>query len=430
MSYQETLALENRQAALRCAEVENVDAERGVRMRVLWVSFIGFALMFAAWTMFGVLGIPIQKELGISDVQLAWLSAVAILNGAIWRLPLGVLSDRIGGRKVFLATLIFSAIAALAVSRTNSYTQLMVCAFLVGIGGNSFSVGSAWNAAWFPKKQQGFAMGLFGAGNVGASVTKVIGPSLIAAVPAAGYLSGAIPGGWRFVPALYAGLLLAMAVAVLILTPAKDKTPGNGRAWREMIAPLREVRVWRFSLYYTVVFGAYVALSVTLPKYYVAVYGLDLKHAALMSLPFIFASSLLRPLGGVLSDKFGPRKVTYVVFIVALLGALALFRPVDITTFSALMLVIGIAQGIGKASTIKYIPEYYPKDVGVVVGLVGALAAIGGFVMPPLFAYLKAWSGQPQSLFWVLAALSAVSLIWLHVTVLAMKRNEAHDHHI
>jgi MFS transporter, NNP family, nitrate/nitrite transporter len=396
--------------------------EASTRMRILYLSFTGFALMFAAWTMFGVLGIPIQKELGISDIQLAWLSAIAILNGAIWRLPLGVLADRWGGRAVFIANLLFSALASFLVTRASSYEMLLLCSFLVGIAGNSFTVGSAWNAAWFPKERQGFAMGFFGAGNVGASVTKLIGPWLIALVPVAGLASGVVPGGWRFVPFLYAVLLVVLAILIWFATPRRDRVPGANRSFASMLAPLKQLRVWRFSLYYTVVFGAYVALSVTLPKYYVSVYDLDLKTAALITAPFIFASSLLRPFGGVLSDRFGPRRVTYAVFAIGALCALILFLPLNIYAFTAVIFVMGVTQGLGKASTIKYIPEYYPQDVGAVVGLVGALAALGGFVLPLMFAYLKAWTGVPQSMFWSLFALSFVSLVWLHLVVMQMKR--------
>jgi NNP family nitrate/nitrite transporter-like MFS transporter len=400
------------------------DVSRCEQLRVLWLSFIGFALLFAAWTMFGVLGIPIRKEFGLNDVQFAWLTAVAILNGAIWRLLFGMLADRFGGRVVFLWTLLFSAIASFLVAHASSYQQLMVYAFLVGIAGNSFSVGSTWNAAWFPPKQHGFAMGLFGAGNVGASVTKLIGPALIAVVPTAGLFGGFVPGGWRFVPFLYGVLILMMTLAMLMLAPKNDRKPSHGRPMREMLEPLKEVRVWRFSLYYVVVFGAYVALSVWLPKYFVDVYGLELKAAALATTPFIFASSLLRPVGGWLSDKFGPRKVTYAVFIAGTICCVVLFLPLNVYLFSVVVLILGMTQGIGKASTIKYIPVYYPKDVGAVVGLVGALAALGGFVMPPLFAYLKQWSGQPQSTFWVLAAVTVVSLLWLQIVVMRIRRSE------
>jgi NNP family nitrate/nitrite transporter-like MFS transporter len=398
--------------------------EQTNRAKVLWLSFTGFTLSFAAWLMFGVLGIPIQKQFEFSDVSLAWLSAVAILNGAVWRLPFGMLADRLGGKKTFIGLLLFSSGSAFLVSFAQSFEQLLLFAFLVGLGGNSFSVGSAWNAAWFPPKQQGFAMGLFGAGNVGASVTKLIGPTLIGLVPVAGAFGGWIPGGWRFVPFLYGVLLLAMAISVLLIAPKADKKPGAGRPLSAMLMPLKDLRVWRFSLYYTVVFGAYVAMSAWLPKYFVTVYQLPLAQAALLTTPFIFASSLLRPFGGWLSDRFGPRKVTYGVFIVGSLVSLVLFLPMNLTAFTICVTLLGITQGFGKASTIKYVPEYYPNDVGVVVGLVGSLAALGGFAMPPLFAYLKQWTGQPQSMFWVVFSLTVISLTWLHSVVLRMRRNE------
>ena len=152
---------------------------------------------------------------------------------------------------------------------------------------------------------------------------------------------------------------------------------------------------------------------------------MQLAKAALLTTPFIFASSLLRPFGGWLSDRFGPRRVTYGVFIIGSLVSLLLFMPMDVTAFTICVTLLGITQGIGKASTIKYVPEYYPKDVGVVVGLVGSLAALGGFAMPPLFAYLKVWTGQPQSMFWVVFGITVISLVWLHCVVLRIRRQES-----
>ncbi|MCX6432084.1 MAG: MFS transporter, partial [Actinobacteria bacterium] len=219
------------------------------------MSTLGFTLMFAVWLMFGVLGIPIREEFGLTDVQLSWIVALAVLNGAIWRLPAGIAADRFGGRRVFIAFLLVTAIPAYLVSQATSYTMLLFYAFLVGFAGNSFSVGIAWVSAWWPQDRQGLALGIFGAGNVGASVTKFIGPALIVAVPAAGYMSGVVPGGWRFVPFLYMGLLLAMALATWILTPHREIKPGSGRSLGSMLVPLKQARVWRFSLYYVVVFG-------------------------------------------------------------------------------------------------------------------------------------------------------------------------------
>ena len=164
--------------------------------RVLTLSSICFTVMFAVWLMFGILGVPIQQELGISDVELSWITAVAVLNGSMWRLPAGMLTDRIGGRKMTIALLALTAIPAYLVSTARSYGTLLVLAFLVGFAGNLFSVGIAWNAAWFTRRNQGLALGVFGAGNVGASVTKFIGPPLILGTAGSTYL-GLLPGSCR-----------------------------------------------------------------------------------------------------------------------------------------------------------------------------------------------------------------------------------------
>lgn len=427
------------------------------RNSVLGLSSFAFTLLFAVWLMFGVLGIPIRKEFGLSDEQFAWLSAVAILNGSLWRLLFGIWADRIGGKRLILAILACSAGASYLVSTASSYHQLLLFSFLVGIAGNAFSVGVAWNSAWFPPQHKGFALGIFGAGNVGASVTKFIGPALIALVPAAGLMGGLIPGGWRFVPVLYSALLILTFFAVLFLTPRQEIIPSANRPILDMFKPLKEIRVWRFSLYYVVVFGAYVALSVWLPKYYVDVFGLELKNAALLTALFIFPASLLRPLGGWLSDKFGPRRMMYWVFGLMCCLLLALSMPeghisilvpsesgpvrtleflpwhMNTTLFTFLIFGVGACMGIGKAAVFKYIPEYYPKDVGAVGGLVGMLGALGGFFLPPLFAYAKTLSHMPQSTFAVLFIICALSFVWLHWTVWHLINQEIpgfwHKHH-
>jgi NNP family nitrate/nitrite transporter-like MFS transporter len=402
---------------------EDTRRERGAT-RVLVLSTVAFTLMFAVWLMFGVLGVAIKDELHLNKIQFSWLTAIAVLSGSIWRLPLGIAADRVGGRRVFIWLLIATAIPCFLVSRATSYGGLMACAFFFGIAGNSFSSGIAWNAAWATRARQGFALGTFGAGNVGASVTKLIGPALIVMVPHAGLLGGAIPGGWRIVPVIYTALLILMIGALLLWAPMPDRTPGAGRSWTELLRPLRQVRTWRFGLYYVAVFGAYVALSLWLPNYYKNVFHTSLAKGALLTACFIFPASLLRPVGGWLSDRFGARPVTYVVFGVMLVASVLLSspRPLSLPQFFVLIEVLGIGMGLGKASVYKYIPEYFPNDVGATGGLVGTLGALGGFFLPIGFGYLETASGRPESCFWLMTILMVACLAWLHLVVSGIRR--------
>ena len=419
---------------MRIAEREKPSPER---WNVLALSTIAFTLLFSVWLMLGVLNIPMKKSLGLSDGQVEWLIAAAILAGALPRMAFGIWADRFGGRKVYIGLLLFCAIPTYLLSRATTYPEVLACTLLFGLAGNSFTAGISWNSAWFPNSRKGFALGVVGAGNVGASGTKLLVllvPTVLTMVPAAGLLGGIIPGGWRFVPVLYSILLVIMAVAVYLFTPKVDKMPGAGKPMSELLAPLKYPRVWRFSLYYVVVFGAYVALSGWLPKFYVDTYHLKLREAALLTALFIFPASLLRPVGGWLSDVFGPRVVTYAVFLAMIVALAALcvpdgmyfgmaYRPGP-ALFTALMFVVGCGMGIGKASVYKYIPDYYPEDVGAVGGLVGALGALGGFVLPPLFGYLGRTTGSPRMAFVSLLFLTVVSLAWLHAAVLAIKSGE------
>jgi NNP family nitrate/nitrite transporter-like MFS transporter len=400
--------------------------------RVLLLSTVAFTLLFAVWLMLGVLAVPIQAELGLTKIQFSWLTASAVLSGAILRLPFGILADRIGGRAVMTGLLLVSAVPCFFLSRVGTFGEALAAAFLFGIAGNSFSVGIAWNAAWFERERQGLALGTFGAGNVGASVTKLVGPALMTMVPAAGFAGGLVPGGWRFVPVLYAAALVLMAALVWTCAPGPDRRPGSGRTLASMLGPLSQVRVWRFGLYYVVVFGAYVALSLWLPSYYRSVYGLSLGSASLLTALFIFPASLLRPLGGWLSDRFGARPVTYAVFGAMLLATVPLALPsgalgfdVGPGLFFLFVEVLGVGMGIGKASVYKYIPEYFPKDVGLVGGLVGTLGALGGFFLPLGFGYLEALSARPESCFWVMGGLLLWSFGWLHLVVVGIKRRAA-----
>ncbi len=412
--------------------------------QVLTTSFIAFTLMFAVWLMFGILAQPIREEFGLSNSQYFWITSLAVLNGSIWRLPAGMIADRIGGRAVMLYLLLSGAVAAFLVSLANSYVMLLVLAFLVGFVGNSFSVGVAWNNAWFSDERKGFALGLFGAGNVGASVTKFIGPPLIAATAGTTYWLG-IQGGWRLIPVIYSGLLVLMAIWMYFGTPRQDRKPGASQTIGEMLEPLSDIRVWRFSLYYVVVFGAYVAFSAYLPSYYHYSFGVELWEAGLLAATFIFPASLLRPVGGILSDKFGARPVMYATFLTMLVATGMLMMPnghivlhlsdgsektvlpydINLWWFVFLVFIVGCAMGVGKAAVYKHIPTYFPNNVGSVGGLVGMLGGLGGFFLPLMFSYTQEATGTWSTAWAILFAFVLVSLLWMHMTIFRMHKSQS-----
>ncbi|GHF52975.1 NNP family nitrate/nitrite transporter-like MFS transporter [Deinococcus metalli] len=368
--------------------------------KVVTFSTLGFTLMFAVWVMFAIVGLPIRKQLGLSDAQFTLLTAIPVLTGSLLRLPAGIWADRYGGKKVFTVNMLVTAAFSLALAYANGYSLLLALALGVGLAGVSFAIGNAWIAQWVPTARQGLALGTFGAGNAGASITKLLAPLLIALVPA-GLL---IPGGWHFVPFVFAILLVLCAAATARFTPADTVTP-SGRSVADWLRPLARAQVWRFGLYYVVFFGAYVAYSLFLPKYYVDHYDIPLAEAGLLTALFIFPASLLRPLGGYLSDRFGPRAVTIAAFAIMLLGLLPLMRELPVTTFTLLTTVVGVGMGIGKASTYTLVAQWNPGQMGVVGGLVGMLGGLGGFFLPLIFAALKPTLGA-QSAFITLFVLT------------------------
>lgn len=213
--------------------------ETRARNAVLFWSTLSFTLFFAVWLQFAVLGLSVRETLSLTAGQFAVLISVPVLTGSLLRLPLGMLTDKFGGRLVTSTLHLVVAVPCFLIVGATSYPALAFYAFLMGLAGTSFAVGIAWNAAWFPADRQGYALGVFGAGNVGASVTKLIGSILIGLVPVGA--SALIPGGWRFIPFMYGFLMLLMAVLVWFCTPKVDKRPARTRSFGDMLTPLKHL---------------------------------------------------------------------------------------------------------------------------------------------------------------------------------------------
>lgn len=380
---------------------------------VLAIATTAFTLSFAVWVMFAIVAVPMRAELGFNQGQFALLIALPVLTGSILRVPIGLLTDTVGGRKAMTGLLVATAVPTFLVSRVNGFGQALVLAAFVGTAGSTFAAGASWVSAWQPASRQGFALGVFGVGNVGASITKLIAPALVSLVGAGGVAGGLLPGGWRFVPVFYATLLCVAAVAIFVLAPKQDRRPSRGRSIAQRLMPLGNAQVWLFGLYYVTVFGAYVALALWLPEYMVNVYGLDLVTAGMLTTLFIFPASLLRPVGGLLSDRFGAVSITRVSLSIISASTAALCLPLGVAPFIALVVLTGVAMGVGKASVFALIPQHFPRDVGAAAGLVGAIGGLGGFALPLAFSWTQDAANDARATFAVLLAVALLSIACL-----------------
>ncbi|MBT9555285.1 MAG: NarK/NasA family nitrate transporter [Myxococcales bacterium] len=286
-----------------------MEPDRRIGVRVLAANTLAFTICFAVWMMNGVLVTHLvdTQTFTFDKAQFGWLIGIPVLTGSILRLPVGILTDRYGGRRIFTGVMLISAPFCWLVGETDSFAGLAWASLGFGVSGTSFAVGIAYSALFFPRERQGTALGIFGAGNAGAGLTSLMAPSLLRVLTN----DGANPEGWRALPKIYAGVLALTAVLFWFTTvERRDETAGR-KTLRQNLAPLGNMRVWRFGLYYFLVFGGFVALSQWLIPYYVSVYAVSVALAGLLASIFTFPSGIIRALGGYLSDRFGARTVMY-----------------------------------------------------------------------------------------------------------------------
>lgn len=393
------------------------------QLSVLSMNTLAFTVCFAVWVMFSIIGIPIKETLQLSDTQFGLLAATPILTGSLIRLPLGMWTDTYGGRIMFGVLMLSTIVPIYLISMATQFWHFLVLGLFVGVAGGSFSVGIAYTGRWFSPERKGFAMGIFGAGNAGAAVTKFVAPGLVVAY------------GWQAVPKVYA---LAMAIMVVLFWTFTYSDPQhkvcNRITMREQLVALKDIRVWKYCQYYSIVFGGYVALSLWLTKYYISEYGFGIQTAALIAAIFVLPSGVIRALGGWLSDKYGAHTVTWWVMwascislfflsypqhqvvIQTIRGDLTLNLGLNVWVFTLLLFVVGIAWGFGKASVFKYIGDEYPDNIGVISGIVGLMGGLGGFIFPIIFGLFLDLTGINSSIFMLLFLVTCWSLAWMYNT--------------
>lgn len=299
--------------------------DKAKAIQVLTLNTIAFTVCFACWMTNGVLvTFLVDNDIYAWDkAQMGWLIGIPVLTGALFRLPVGILTDKYGGRIVYTVVMFLAVVPMFCLSFANSFWTFFAASLGFGIAGTSFAVGIAYSSVWFKKERQGTALGIFGAGNAGAALTSMGAPVLLAWLTNDGENLDA----WRMMPKIYAGGLLLMAVLFWFLTYSKKVDDSHITTLWQRLEPLKHMRVWRFGLYYFLVFGGFVALAQWLIPYFVNAYGMTVAAAGLMAAIFSLPSGVIRALGGWMSDKWGARRIMYMVLGSCLISTVLLIVP-------------------------------------------------------------------------------------------------------
>jgi MFS transporter, NNP family, nitrate/nitrite transporter len=336
----------------------------------LFLATTAFAIAFANWGLIAGLAPLLKKELGLSAVQTSLMIAIPVLLGSMGRIPAGMLTDRFGARGIFSLLLSIGIIPTLALAINHSYVSLLFWGFFLGIAGSSFAIGVAFVSRWHPSKSQGMATGIYGIGNIGQSIAVFGGP----------VLAGRI--GISNVFVIFG--LASLAWAVVFFLNAKNPTVKvRPKTFQECLIVLQtEKLTWVLSLFYALTFGGFISLSIYLPTLLNTIFGLTPADAGARTALFVIVATIVRPMGGWLSDRIGGQLLLLYVFLgVGAIGWLMMLPSMIAFTMGALG--CAILFGLGNGATFKLVPQYFPKQVGTVTGLVGAAGGLGGF-FPPL----------------------------------------------
>jgi len=339
-----------------------------------------FALCFAVFGTMSAMMPILSKQMHLSPVQKSIAVALPVLLGSLGRIPLGMLTDRFGGRIVFSVVMALSIIPAFLMGTVTEYHQLLIYGFFIGIALASFSVGVGFVSGWFSAERQGFALGVYGAGNIGQSLAAFGSPFIAAA-------AGLRWGFWTF------GVLLTIWLVVFAVMARNAPRRGAVKSFRDTIQPLSDGRSWILSLYYFLTFGGFVAMGVYLPIFLTEMFKLTPQDAGMRTAGFVVLATLMRPVGGTLADKIGGRVILKWVFLFTALMAIFLACPMMVT-FTIGALGMATAIGLGNGAVFKLVPEYFPNSVGSVTGLVGAAGGLGGFFPPLLLGFVKQQTGS------------------------------------
>jgi NNP family nitrate/nitrite transporter-like MFS transporter len=380
--------------------------ERRSNPVALGLALAAFTVCFFAWSMFGPLGPTLQDHLGLSEFQLAVVVAIPVVLGSVMRIPVGILTDRLGGRRMFTALMAYSVIPLVLLALFHdSFATVLALGFMLGVTGASFAVGVPFVNRWYAQERQGFALGVYGMGMGGTVIAALTAPKI------AKHWSLATPF-W-----IAAGLMAAMT-AIFWLAARDAPAPSGPRGPISFIAPLhvfrRSPRAWALTLFYFLSFGGFVAMFLYLPKLLTGVHHLTKTDAGYRAAGFALLAVLARPVGGWLSDRIGAERVLRTCFTATIaLAAMLAISYKHMVPLTIACLTVAMALGLGTGAVFRLVAHWYPADVGAVTGVVGAAGGLGGFFPPLVMALVKSLTGSYTLGFVLLAAVAVACLLVL-----------------
>ncbi len=414
---------------------------RGTRSRALWLATLGFFGGFAGVAIFGPLVPKFTEILRLSPLQASLLAAIPALTGSLLRIPFGAYVDKVGGKRPMVALLLLTVagvIGLLALLATSypgamggTYPVLIALGMLIGCGVATFSVGIAQVSYWFPKKDQGGALGAYGGlGNLSPGLSTMLLPIAVGAIG----LLGAY-GVW-FAILLAVTLVYGLFMhngpwfqlraaghrtddpARLVAAGGSDLVPrGSAVAGLRVAAAIPAT--WALVLFYFVSFGGFLAFTTWLPSFWSKMYDAPLRDAGLLAAAFSLLGAVVRVVGGVASDRLSIRYALVGNFLLMAAGTLVLATSGSFAVSLAATLAVGAGMGLQNAIVFKLVPTYIPSAVGGASGWIGGLGALGGFVIPPLMGYVTGLLTGPEAYargflpFVALVALALPVVWWL-----------------
>ncbi|WP_028610748.1 MFS transporter [Paenibacillus harenae] len=380
--------------------------------KALIYSTVAMTVSFMIWSVFPPIAGQIQVLFNLSTLEKSILIATPVLLGSIMRIPMGILTDRYGGRKVFTLTMLFLILPMVAAGFADSYIWMLVCALFIGMAGTTFAISLTFVSRWYPPQSQGFILGIAGLGNLGGAAANFLIPSI----------STSYGISWVFFSLAIGIAVMALVFHAFTKDPPK---PAEPKTLKQSLSVLKSKATWHLSIFYFLTFGGFVAFSVYLPTFLKDLFQLSAFDAGLRTAGFVLAATLIRPAGGYLADRYGSKNVLSVVFIGILAAALVLSFMLDhFVYFSFLCLLISLLLGLGNGAVFKMVPEVSSGNTGAVTGIVGAAGGIGGFFPPIVLGIVKDTTGQ-YNLGFIFMVVFALACLILNYSAQRPKQSEA-----